>query len=129
MFLTPACAATSCRSACNTVVPKLVSQDYALFASLLNGVFPGCQVHVYLIAYARNVLGVQSMPKGKRQRKKLRDEYNIDHTTQPGPHAVTWAVRFGGGELLVFALCELCATQQLYDKQDDSTCAAACSHF
>ncbi|CAM9792511.1 unnamed protein product, partial [Hapterophycus canaliculatus] len=32
------------RSACNTVVPKLVSQDYALFASLLNGVFPGCQV-------------------------------------------------------------------------------------
>lgn len=33
-----------CRSACNTVVPKLVSQDYALFASLLNGVFPGCQV-------------------------------------------------------------------------------------
>ncbi|CAM9106263.1 unnamed protein product [Ectocarpus fasciculatus] len=32
------------RSACNTVVPKLVAQDYALFASLLNGVFPGCQV-------------------------------------------------------------------------------------
>lgn len=34
------------RSACNTVVPKLVSQDYALFASLLDGVFPGCQVPV-----------------------------------------------------------------------------------
>ena len=40
---------TSCRSACNTVVPKLVSQDYALFASLLNGVFPGCQVMSPLI--------------------------------------------------------------------------------
>lgn len=46
-MLMPACAPhpPSCRSACNTVVPKLVSQDYALFASLLNGVFPGCQVH------------------------------------------------------------------------------------
>ncbi|CAM9128550.1 unnamed protein product [Discosporangium mesarthrocarpum] len=32
------------RSTCNTVVPKLVAQDYSLFASLLNGVFPGCQV-------------------------------------------------------------------------------------
>ncbi|CAM9242548.1 unnamed protein product, partial [Chrysoparadoxa australica] len=32
------------RSACDTLVPKLVAEDVALFSNLLSGVFPGCKV-------------------------------------------------------------------------------------
>ena len=32
------------RSVCNTLIPKLVSEDITLFNSLLNGVFPDCKI-------------------------------------------------------------------------------------
>jgi dynein heavy chain 1 len=35
------------RSACDTVVPKLVVEDRPLFASLISGVFPGCSVRSF----------------------------------------------------------------------------------
>ena len=86
------------RSVCNTLIPKLVSEDITLFNSLLSGVFPDCKIEEVKEEQLKNKIIELCQLRNLNPEKKFIDKILQLYSIQKMHHGVMMVGQSGTGK-------------------------------